>query len=89
MGAGQVDLDLRGHPARDYEVNISGGVGQATVRLPQEVGIRADAHGGIGSINVSGLRKVGDHYENDLYDKTKVNLRLSVAGGIGEIRIIG
>lgn len=89
MGAGQVDLDLRGQPNRDYEVNISGGVGQATIHLPQDVGIRADAHGGIGSIDVSGLQKVGDHYENALYDKAKVNVRLTVSGGIGEIRIIG
>lgn len=89
MGAGQVDLDLAGHPTRDYEVNLSGGVGQATIHLPHDVGIRAEAHGGLGSINVSGLEKQGDHYENDLYDKAKVNVRLKVEGGVGEIRIIG
>ena len=89
MGAGQVDLDLRGHPTRDYEVNISGGVGQATVRLPEDAGVRAEAHGGLGSINISGLEKRGDHYENSLYDKAKANVRLNVSGGIGEIRIIG
>jgi hypothetical protein len=89
MGAGQVDLDLRGTPKRDYEVNISGGVGQASVRLPEGVGIRADAHGGLGSIDVTGLTKHGDHYENDLYDKGKVNIRLNVEGGIGQISIRG
>ncbi len=89
MGAGEVDLDLRGHPRRDYDVNISGGVGQATVRLPEGVGIRAEAHGGLGSINVTGLEKRGDYYENSLFDNAKVNIRLKVEGGIGEIRIIG
>jgi hypothetical protein len=89
MGAGQVDLDLRGKPAHDYEVNVAGGVGQATIHLPEGVGIRADAHGGIGSIDINGLSKHEDHYENDLYDKTRVNIRLKVDGGIGEIRIIG
>lgn len=89
MGAGQVDLDLRGNPARDYDVHISGGVGQATIHLPQGVGVRADAHGGIGSIDVTGLAKHEDHYENDLYDKAKVNVRLKVEGGIGQIRIVG
>jgi hypothetical protein len=89
MGAGQVDLDLRGTPKRDYEVNISGGVGQADVKLPQGVGIRADAHGGLGSIDVTGLTKHGDHYENDLYDKGKVNIRVTVDGGIGQITIHG
>ena len=88
MGAGQVELDLRGHPSRDYDVNVSGGVGQATIRLPEGVGVRAEAHGGIGSIDVSGLEKHGDHYENSLYDNAKANIRLRVNGGIGEIRII-
>jgi hypothetical protein len=89
MGAGQVDLDLRGKPAADYDVHVSGGVGQATVHLPEGVGIRADVHGGIGSISVTGLDKQGDHYENAQYDKAPVNVRLTVDGGIGEIRIIG
>ena len=89
MGAGQVDIDLRGHPTRDYEVNVAGGVGQATIHLPQDVGIRADAQGGIGEINVSGLEKTAGHYENSLYNKGKVNVRITVHGGIGEIRLIG
>jgi hypothetical protein len=89
MGAGQVDLDLRGHPSRDYDIDISGGVGQATVHLPEGVGIRAEAHGGLGSIDITGLEKRGDHYENRLYDNANVNVRVKVQGGIGQIRIIG
>jgi hypothetical protein len=89
MGAGQVDMDLEGHPTRSYSVNIAGGVGQATVRLPRGVGIRAQAHGGLGSINVQGLTKHDDYYSNDLYGSAKVNLLLQVEGGIGEIKIIG
>jgi len=89
MGAGQVDLDLRGHPSRDYDVNVSGGVGQATINLPQGVGIRAEAHGGLGSITVTGLEKQGDAWVNNLYDNAKANVRLTVNGGIGEIRIVG
>ena len=88
MGAGQVDLDLRGHPQHDYEVTISGGVGQASVHLPQDVGVRAEAHGGIG-INVTGLEKHGDHYENNLLDKAPITVHLRVEGGIGQIQIEG
>ncbi|MBV9081178.1 MAG: hypothetical protein JOZ62_00770 [Acidobacteriaceae bacterium] len=89
MGAGQVDLDLRGRPSRDYDVTIEGGVGQAIVHLPEGVGVRADAHGGLGSIDVTGLEKRGDHYENNLYENAKVNVRVQVHGGVGEIRLIG
>ncbi|MBV9441594.1 MAG: hypothetical protein JO217_02755 [Acidobacteriaceae bacterium] len=88
MGAGQVDLNLEGHPKRDYDVEISGGVGQATVRLPEGVGVKAEAHGGLGSIRVTGLDKRDGYYQNDLWDKAKVNIHLKVQGGIGEIRII-
>jgi hypothetical protein len=89
MGAGQVDLDLSGKPAHDYEVTIQGGIGQATVHLPENVGVYAIARGGLGSISVTGLQKDGDHWQNDLYDKAKVNVRIEVNGGIGEIRLIG
>ncbi|HEY3940640.1 MAG TPA: toast rack family protein [Bryobacteraceae bacterium] len=87
MGAGEVHLDLRGEPIRDYDVKIEGGVGQANIQLPPQVGIWASAHGGIGSITVNGLERHGDHWENDLYDKAKVNIRVEVNGGVGEIRI--
>lgn len=89
MGAGQMDLDLTGKPRHDYEVTVHGGVGQATVHLPQGVGIWASAHGGIGSIEVTGLQKRDDHWQNDLYEDAKVRVRVEVNGGIGQVRIIG
>jgi hypothetical protein len=89
IGAGQINMDLRGHPESDYNVNISGGVGQATVYLPADTAVRADAHGGIGSIRVEGLEKHGDFWESANYGRTKAAIHLKVNGGIGEIRIIG
>ena len=89
MGVGQVDMDLRGLPKQDYDVRINGGVGQATVRLPADVGLVADAHGGIGEIEVHGLHKeAGGRYVNDAYGSSKVTIHVSVNGGIGSIRLI-
>jgi hypothetical protein len=88
MGAGELVLDLRGAPKRDYDVRIRGGVGEATVQLPRDAGIQAEARGGIGSINVHGLtKKDGDHYENDAYEHAKVRIHLDVKGGIGNINL--
>jgi hypothetical protein len=87
MGAGQVKVDLRGTPKHDYDVKINGGVGQSVVRLPQGVGIYLTASKGIGALNVTGLQKQGDHWENDLYNKAKVTVKVDVNGGIGEINI--
>jgi hypothetical protein len=89
MGVGQVDMDLRGLPKQDYDVRINGGVGEATVRLPADVGLVADAHGGIGEIQAHGLRKEsGGRYVNDAYGSAKVTIHLTVNGGIGSINLI-
>ncbi|WP_321474304.1 toast rack family protein [uncultured Paludibaculum sp.] len=88
LGAGSVDMDLRGKPLKDYEVRIEGGVGEATVHLPTDVGVVAEAHGGIGSINVRGLKKDGDRWVSESNGSPRATIRLSVKGGIGEINII-
>ena len=38
IGAGEMNVDLRGEPKRDYTVQIRGGVGETTVHLPKDVG---------------------------------------------------
>jgi hypothetical protein len=88
MGAGTLRLDLRGTPSKDYSVRIRGGVGEATVYLPREVGISANASGGIGDISVTGLRKRADRYVNDAYEQAAVRIRLDIQGGVGSIRLI-
>jgi hypothetical protein len=88
MGVGKLDLDLRGHPKKSYDVRVHGGVGEAVVHVPSDVGVVADAHGGIGEISASGLRKSGDRYVNDAYRDSAVTIHLQVEGGIGSIRLI-
>jgi hypothetical protein len=88
MGVGQINLDLRGAPRRDYEVRIRGGIGEATVYLPADAGIYAIAEGGIGDIKVRGLRQEGRHWVNDLYGNSKTQIRVDVHGGIGAINLL-
>jgi hypothetical protein len=88
MGVGKLVLDLRGAPRHDYEVHIQGGVGEATVRLPANVGVSARGSGGIGSIEVRGLHKEGSRWINDAYDSSKTQIRVDISGGIGSIRLI-
>ena len=88
MGAGQVDMDLTGDRKNDLIANLEGGVGQATVRLPKNVGVVVQASGGIGSINAHGLKHDGDEYTNEAYGKTPATIHLKVEGGIGEIRLV-
>jgi hypothetical protein len=89
MGVGELRVDLRGMPRNDYDVSIHGGVGEATVYLPEAVGVVAEAHGGIGGINARGLEKHEGRYVNELYGHAKTTIRLDVHGGIGAINLVG
>jgi hypothetical protein len=88
MGAGQVTVDLRGDWKKDLEATIEGGVGQATIRLPGNVGVRVHATSGIGSISASGLERRDDYYVNSAYGKSPVTLRLNIDKGIGTIDLV-
>jgi hypothetical protein len=87
MGAGKTTVDLTGDYTQDFDASIEGGVGQATVMLPSEIGVRATAEGGIGTINAKGLKTVDNAYVNDAYGESDVNLSVDVKGGVGEINL--
>jgi hypothetical protein len=87
MGAGATTVDLTGDYARDFDASIEGGVGEATVLLPSEIGVKAKAEGGIGAINAKGLKKVDGSYVNDAYGESDTNLSVVVKGGVGAINL--
>jgi hypothetical protein len=87
MGAGKTTVDLTGDYAQDLDASIEGGVGEATVLLPSEVGVRARAEGGLGKINAEGLQREGDSYVNDAYGDSEITLEVDVQGGVGQINL--
>jgi hypothetical protein len=87
MGAGKTTVDLTGDYARSFDTSIQGGVGEATVELPSDVGVKVKAEGGLGKINAEGLKRVGNAYVNDAYGESDVTLRVDVQGGVGEINL--
>ena len=88
MGVGQVDLDVSGDYKHSVEVSVHGGVGQATIHLPRNLGARVDAKGGIGGISTSNMRQEGGFYVNDAYGKHNLGMNVEVRGGVGEIRLV-
>ena len=88
MGAGELKLDLRGEPKRDYKVHVNGGVGEATVHLPKDVAISARATGGIGEISASGLEKRDGVWVNADRPQGPVTIQLDIKGGVGEIHLV-
>lgn len=88
IGAGDLDLDLRGSPKMSYTVHFTGGVGDAKIHLPSNAGIEATATTGIGGIDASGLHNDGHRYYNDALGKSNVTIHLDVQGGVGSIDLI-
>jgi hypothetical protein len=88
MGAGKTTVDLTGDYAQSFDASIQGGVGEAKVLLPSEVGVKAKAQGGLGKIDAGeGLKRVGDAYVNDAYGESDVTLNIDVQGGVGKINL--
>jgi hypothetical protein len=88
MGAGQINLDLTGERKQTFDVDVQGGVGEAVIRLPHDVGVEIRADGGIGSIDTEGLHREGGRWVNDAWGKSPITIHMNVEGGIGEIRLI-
>jgi len=88
-GVGKANIDLTGDWQDSFDVKINGGVGETTVYLPENAGLRVEASTGIGSLVINGLQKEGDSevYTNAAYGESDVTIRLDISGGIGQITV--
>lgn len=86
-GAGLVTVDLTGAWQNDLEATIGGGVGNRTLILPADVGVRVKVEVGVGTVDAAGLAKEGDYYTNDAYGQSDVSLYIEVGGGVGETEL--
>jgi hypothetical protein len=87
MGAGKSTVDLTGDYAKSIDAIIEGGVGEATVLLPSEIGVKAKAENGLGKVNTKGLKRMGDSYINAAYGESDVTLSIEVKGGLDAINL--
>jgi hypothetical protein len=86
-GVGETTVDLTGLWENDLTATITGGVGELTLRLPRNVGVRVQTQSGLGGVNANGLTQNGDIYTNDAYGESAVTLNLNVTGGVGGINL--
>lgn len=88
-GVGETTINLTGNWEESFDVRIKGGVGETTVYLPEDVGLRLEADTGIGSLVVNGLQKEGDSnvFTNAAYGESDTTITLEVSGGIGKITV--
>ncbi|MBN1259301.1 MAG: hypothetical protein JXB35_01345 [Anaerolineae bacterium] len=88
MGAGDIEVDLRGNWEHDVAASIQGGVGQATIYLPDNIGVKVNVDKGLGGISADGFRRDGNSYVNALYGESEITLMVNVQAGIGQVNLI-
>lgn len=84
-GAGEITLDLTGDWDNSADIEVTAGVGQLDLRLPDDVGVRVEVKGGLSNVEASGLRRSGGAYVNDAYGEAEIELNIEVTTGVGQV----
>ncbi len=87
-GVGNTTIDLTGQWTQDLDVLVKGGVGQVTIILPQDTGVRVTAEGGLGHVTSSGLTVNGKTYTNAAYGVSAATINIDVSTGVGNIQLV-
>lgn len=87
-GVGDTTIDLAGQWKQDMDVLVNGGVGQITIIVPRDTGVRVTAEGALGHVNANGLTMNGNTYTNSAYGTSTSTINIHVSTGIGDIQLI-
>ena len=86
-GVGFYTLDFRGRLEREADVDISMGVAQLTMLIPEEVGPQIKKETPLSAFWADGFEKENGYYVNDNFGRTKGTLTITVEGGLGSINV--
>jgi len=87
-GAGVTNVYLNGSWQHDLDVSITGGVGELTVNLPVEMGVRINKETGLVNVRADGLIVDGNGYVNRAYETAPYILTLKLQAGVGSVVLI-
>lgn len=87
VGAGQLDLDMSGGYSYDLAGQITGGVGDVNITLPNNMGVIVNVEGGLGNIIATGLQRQNGALVNQAYGTVENTLQMNIAGGVGEVEL--
>jgi hypothetical protein len=84
-GVGVTTINLIGTWDHDLDVFIQGGVGQLTVNLPSEMGVRVDMDTALVSVTTKGLIQDENGYVNQAAGSAPYTLTLKLEAGVGSV----
>jgi N-terminal domain of toast_rack, DUF2154 len=87
-GVGALFVDLGEDLRQSLQVFIKSGIGETSLRLPQNAGVRLDSTIDFGHIKRHGLIWDGEAYTNTTYGKSPITLDIHIETGLGRIAIV-
>ncbi|QED49308.1 toast rack family protein [Cytobacillus dafuensis] len=84
-GVGDITVDLSGDWQESFDVDLEMGVGQSTIILPKDVGVKIISSEGVGSSNFNGFISEGNGvYVNEAFENADVKIVVNTELGVGE-----
>ena len=87
FGAGDIDIDFTGDREKDLMGSIEVGVGDVTLKLPSDIGVKVVPMRGIVPISAPGFRRGGNAFVNDVFGQSSVDIIIEIEMGVGEINL--
>ncbi len=87
-GAGLTTVNLDGNWEHDVVVSIQGGVGELTVNLPAEMGVRVEMDTALVTVTANGLINNENGYVNRAFGTAPHTLTLNLEAGVGSVTLV-
>jgi hypothetical protein len=86
-GMGKVTLDFSGAWTSSTTAEIKMAVGELTLRLPRQVGVRLTLDRFLSSFDPAGLVRAGTAFQSPGYDRADRKLEIAVTTAVGGVRV--
>ena len=87
LGVGQAELDFGGEWRGDMDVAVNSALGQVTLRVPNDVGIRVESSTFLHSLDAPGMIKRDGYSVSANWDSAQYKLKLRSSGALGRLEI--
>lgn len=88
VGVGALDYDLSGDWSGDVDVTANIALGNFTLRVPSDAGVRVDAKTFLAPFEKSGLERRGDTWYSPGYDQARRRVRVSLNAALGGFDLV-
>lgn len=87
-GVSDSTIDLSGEWSKGFRADFDLGVGDVTIILPKQTGVRVNVSKGIGRVDLKDFTKQNDGvYVNDAYSGADTIIDISLDIGVGDVKI--